>query len=346
MNVTYLVGNGFDLALKMHTSAKEIVASYVSMHLPGDNKEELLAGEKLALEIEDKGIETWSDFETKLGEYSLKFRDSKYGTKQDYLDAYEEFSKHLHAELVKEYDRFSSNNVIEKNPNCILSIVCIATSLREGESEIIHELLVKHRLEHCVYNIATFNYTRTIDDFFNGASDTLGKMEGSGYSHILGKLFHAHGDLEDVIICGVDSPEQILNDEFQQDEAIIQALVKHNAQRYLASNSDTRVFEAIRQSKVICIYGMSLGKSDKRWWKAIIDHLNNDKEAVLVIFSYERTKQIEHTTSEYQRNKEYELSLFADAAGELGSDLFNSIRDRVFFAASSSVFSLEHTLDE
>jgi hypothetical protein len=68
--------------------------------------------EKLAHEISREGIESWADFEMKLGEYSLKFADRSFGRKDDYLSAYEAFISHLHNELMQEYTRFSKDGFV------------------------------------------------------------------------------------------------------------------------------------------------------------------------------------------------------------------------------------------
>ena len=42
----------------------------------------------------------------------------------------------------------------------------------------------------------------------------------------------------------------------------------------------------IKKSTIICLYGVSLGETDKDWWQLLGDWLQNDKKHLLIVFWY------------------------------------------------------------
>ena len=67
LNITFLIGNGFDIGMGMKSRFKDFFPIY---ELLSKNKEPEI--KQLSDEI-DGNHETWADFEAKLGEYTLKF---------------------------------------------------------------------------------------------------------------------------------------------------------------------------------------------------------------------------------------------------------------------------------
>ena len=65
----------------------------------------------LAETIQKEGVETWSDFEIKLGEYSENFNKDNYG---EYLSAVDELLLSLRSKLLEE-NQSVSNESIQKN---------------------------------------------------------------------------------------------------------------------------------------------------------------------------------------------------------------------------------------
>ena len=46
--------------------------------------------------------------------------------------------------------------------------------------------------------------------------------------------------------------------------------------------------ELISQSKVICIFGMSLGATDAKWWKKLVQWIKNDRNRHIVVYWYDK----------------------------------------------------------
>ena len=45
-----------------------------------------------------------------------------------------------------------------------------------------------------------------------------------------------------------------------------------------------RAFDIINKSRIICVFGMSIGNTDKMWWEALVEWLASNENNKLVIF--------------------------------------------------------------
>ena len=66
MNVTFLIGNGFDLNLGLKTRFRHFYDYYLKLKSPNQTVEKF----KIAL---NENLENWADLEVALGEYALNF---------------------------------------------------------------------------------------------------------------------------------------------------------------------------------------------------------------------------------------------------------------------------------
>ena len=99
MDITFLVGNGFDIRMGIASAYKKVEAHYVGL-----KKEDrrLQAFQKSLAENGDY----WSNFERALGEYTIEFSDDQQADFQYCLDDFtEELIKYLESEESKiDYD--------------------------------------------------------------------------------------------------------------------------------------------------------------------------------------------------------------------------------------------------
>ena len=56
---------------------------------------------------------------------------------------------------------------------------------------------------------------------------------------------------------------------------------------YAAASSTVSIASGIiTESDIICIYGMSIGQTDKIWWERVCDWLMQSDKHILIIFKY------------------------------------------------------------
>ena len=64
-------------------------------------------------------------------------------------------------------------------------------------------------------------------------------------------------------------------------------MIKPLANDSLDNQNNASAAKAIDSADVFCVYGMSIGETDKTWWKRIVENLKNNDSKRLVIFVWE-----------------------------------------------------------
>lgn len=115
----------------------------------------------LANDIQDKGIEYWSDFETALGEATSY---KAFSSSPDlFLEAKNEFERIL-SELLRARVGLLNDNFVEENADsCINSLSNIQTSMQAAELTAFNSTLkpIPDRWNYS-HNFITLNYTPTL----------------------------------------------------------------------------------------------------------------------------------------------------------------------------------------
>lgn len=289
---------------------------------------------RLAKEIKNDGVENWADFESKLGEYSAG-QDEPLA----YLQACDHLSGHIHQWLEREQGRITDEFIQDNAKECIDSIVHLNTMLQPEENDRIDKLKMRDGGSWDVI-VVTFNYTDLFDrivDAAYGKGKKIGNVPGLSRDCVLRDVIHAHEALDGCIVLGVNDEAQIANDAFRDNLDVQRVLIKERVQRQLASYSDARALEEISQSSIICIFGMAMGRTDKRWWEAVYKRLIESPETILIVFSHDLGKMEVHTA--YRRHMVLQTikRKFFDGAG---IDFDQELADRIIVAPSQKLFPL------
>lgn len=164
------------------------------------------------------------------------------------------------------------------------------------------------------------------------------RVENTEYLNKIGRIVHIHGTKMNLPVMGVNDVSQIKNSELAKDAKFVKYVVKPLNIRANRTNNDLHALELINNSQIICIYGMSLGETDKIWWNSIVKWLSIDTCHQLIIFVYD-----ENYTSTSQFDKlDKEDSII---------DLLNSyslpekldvevLRNRIHIAIHKNIFSV------
>lgn len=182
--VTFILGNGFDMALNLKTSYRDFYKFIVAKE--SDN---------LILNEIKESPENWADLEERLGLYT--FEDNFQYEK--FYDDYIEVLKELKIYLKKQENMFSEPdnlqplynlfNVIEKN-------------LRSHSQKIPADFVMKIFNQVRRSNFITFNYTNTIDRLINNLQES-----GESFMDITSPV-HIHGTLNSPMALGVNDKTQ------------------------------------------------------------------------------------------------------------------------------------------
>lgn len=281
MNITFLIGNGFDIGLGMPTRFEDFYNEYCSDDegLTQNIKEfKKILKNWLTFSDEKKKVTDWADFEKTFGEHSLDF---KVDEKQKYLERFEHFvdAFNLYLENVEKCTDLEDGKEIGKLVNDAMRKYKI---IRREDSEEI-DAFYRHFNQTRVYNFVSFNYTRTVDAFYNAFNEFL---KGDTNRNV-GRLVHIHGYIDEAMIVGVNDSSQIVNTEFAEDPEVVDALVKPHQNEISRTGHDRDLSSLIDSSDLICVYGMSIGDTDKKWWDYISKWLSETDKRILVILQYD-----------------------------------------------------------
>ncbi len=285
MNVTFLIGNGFDRNLGLSTTYAKFVKEYKTLNPPT----------KIIKEFRNyiKGNEElWSSAEVALGQYTAQLESGRGAAFSEcHTDICEELAKYLK----KQQKRIDYDISPEKAQNALASLNNIVQPFPTQEASTLHAVFDKHKNENTVFNFINFNYTNTLDNLLKIAKknpDILGSHQylNKRLKHTLGNICSVHGTVEGEMVFGVNDESQIANNsvfECEDGDLYKKLLIKQQANATYLENTDEKALKILNNSHLIYIYGMSIGETDKLWWNRICTWLNgsSDRHVILNKFS-------------------------------------------------------------
>lgn len=288
MNVTYIIGNGFDLNLGLKTGYQDFYDYYIEVPSPNSHVE------LLKNTIKQDGYKLWSDLEVGLGKIS-----AKYEKVEDFIAALEDVSDHL-----RKYITGINNGVqIEQyDADRFRSDLCNPSKYLVEADRFNLQSLYKANNSAWNVNIVSFNYTSVVQrllNFNNSSSARIGTNTVQGTTQIR-KIEHVHGDLDGTILVGVNDIEQIEKNTFRENIDLLEMFVKPRANDVIGKRLIDKCRTIINESHLICIFGHSMGPTDKIWWNLIKDNIVK-RDCRLILFIY--NKNIDVTHREYLRSR-------------------------------------------
>ena len=263
MNVTFLIGNGFDLNCGLKSSYRDVYKEYIKQ--PSKTP-------RIKKFKEDiwNDIDNWGDFEFRMSNYL-----SNFNTENDFLECLRDFKSYLDLYLRNEQSRFfeqlSHGRFSERaSKEMSESIKNFYTGITPNLDTEIISLQKKRKLTWNYYSYICFNYTNVLD----------GLIKPEEQSNVI----HIHGRINQDIVLGMDNENQLTNQNFaltnRSKRAFIKPFFNHEYDRGRVSRAEI----CIQQSDVICVYGMSLGESDYTWKKLLLKWLEEKEDSHLFIF--------------------------------------------------------------
>lgn len=287
MNITFLIGNGFDLNIGLRTTYNAFLKSYIDV---SETDDDLLSYFKTSIL---KDAKKWSNAEMAFGAATKQFKADGY-TAEDFCVCHENFCVKLAEYLLKEEQRLdysTLNTVICKA--FANSILHYKKGFRTAESEVIINA-EKSFGGGYTFNFISFNYTSVLDSCLTAVRSKVGSLgrrtaSNGTLDNQIGKVLHVHGTVHKDMVLGVNDISQIMEptlfDGF--DEEYINEMIKQKTNEINEENSDQKAFELLRSSDLIYIYGMSIGETDKLWWERICTLMEKKSNLHLIIHKYD-----------------------------------------------------------
>ena len=279
MNITFLIGNGFDIGIGLKTRYEDFYKEYcVVKDRDSDNIKNFKKVLSERNKSNEKRIIDWADFEKAFGEYSSEFTAEEKGL---YIECFEDFILCFNSYLEKEekmVDYSSKDEIGKKMKEAVTTYFHIRAEDRDELQKIYDKYPSKRQ-----YNFISFNYTKTIDK----CVDILREHIKNEVERTTGSVAHIHGYIDANMIIGVNDASQITNPDFANDEDVISEIVKPQQNKEGRTGYENKTISLINKSQIICVYGMSIGETDKKWWDIISKWLRGNKDRRLVILKYD-----------------------------------------------------------
>ena len=284
MNITFLIGNGFDRNLGLKTAYSDFVSYYKKL---GTTDETLIKFHEHINENE----ELWSSAEEEIGKYTEEFEEGEGAAFcKCHKDFCENLAKYLKGESQKVDYQYISQN-IEKAFSLMNSL---SRPFPTEEREIINAAVSSYRNETTYFNFIVFNYTDTLDQCVSaikGNQDVLGthKYYTSTYSHAIGNIIHVHGTVDSQMVFGVNDESQISKPEIfycENGDLYEQALIRRETNQGYREKTDEKSAKIVDESQIIYIYGMSIGITDTLWWERICRWLSDKSSRHLIVYRH------------------------------------------------------------
>lgn len=288
MNITHIIGNGFDINQGIPTSYAHFYEYYLQL-IPAENESEVVKQFRVRLynELLEHQTDRWSDMERALG-----VETEMYSSASEFEEVYMDVYNHLMKYIDYAY-RFSDVAKFD-NPEKTLYQDLMKPWMHLVPSDIEQVEKSFKRVNDAHVGILSFNYTDTFDrvsDLQKRVNGMLG-MEHAMTYHYDGCIHIHHALSTHDIILGVDNIDQIANKELAKYESIGNLLVKPQTNQALGTLIDRQGKDTIAKSNIISIYGVSLGETDTTWWKEIGKRIKVDLDVKVLYFPYE--KEIAH----------------------------------------------------
>lgn len=328
MNITFLIGNGFDLNLGLQTSYQSFYKYYISK-APNDF---------IAKSI-SRNYELWSDLEIGLGKF-LKT------CKEEDIDKFLDSKNLLEAHLT-DYLKAQNKRVTIKNEQAIANeLQKFVTEFKNdfNSKDKQHYDYIIENAQSISYRFITFNYTDVLDQIITIAKNHLNPFskhhwKGNIKNDSLYLPLHINGSLDDGLIIGLDNATQIENPDLQNNSSLTDYMIKEKLNEELGEFNIKKAKDIITNSQIICIFGLSIGDTDNYWWKYLMEWLLKSGNNRLVLFVRDDSLVATNAATAKIRYRNQKRQSFITHNSSLSKEQKEIIKDRIIIVKNSNIFS-------
>ena len=325
MNITFMIGNGFDLNCGVKCRFIDAYNGYCKT----PSEKHVIENFKHAI---NESIEDWGDFEVAMAK-----RFSEFNSEEDFISCLRDFKKYLVDYLEKEEKSFKAsymNNEFIKNMIRKEVQHSIDSFYQDVTNDLTYQIERQSELQGVVYKVINYNYTTIFDDLFslvygNGSKDNI---------------VHIHGRYSDAIL-GMDNIDQFNN--IINGRPISASGKRAFIKPYFNNQFDNRrvniAMNNIDNSDVICSFGMSWGISDLTWRHKIIEWIKADENRQLFVYRYQESIRPYSTIDErLDREELAKYKLFNDFGIE--ENEYSDYINRVHIPCGKNIFDIQNTI--
>lgn len=322
MKILYILGNGFDLNLRMKTSYNDFYEFYKSVI----TKNVIINNLKSNI---SNNYKNWSDLEFALGQYTDEFNSV-----EEFDEAFEDIGEKLAEYLKKEEDNFKPSKVNQEN--FFRDLVKPEEYLLTADKNIINDYKSKFYNSHWDIDIFSFNYTKTIEKITDNKNNIkLNYHPHPSFHAILREIDHIHGYVDNRMVLGVNDVSQLKNKNFHNNVDVLEAIIKEKCNKAYRHTIDNKFETKIKQANIIYIFGSSLGDTDNMWWEIIGNKLIND----IPIIIFTKGEEVISARIGYKNNRtERKMRKYFLNKTKLSNEEKEKFGSNVYIVIDSSLF--------
>lgn len=291
MNITFLIGNGFDLNAGLRTQYRQFLEFYCSdgcphKHAAGNGADAAsllnMGVIKQFIELIQYDMEYWSDFEAALGKETV----ARPLDQQESFDlCLADFTKEFNDYLKREIERFDFKGSLPAASQAFQNdLIGHMDKLRPNFNKALRAGFAGKLEQDRLYRFISFNYTPVLDRVRDSIHNVNKPESGSIITHKFGEIIHIHGRINSSMIMGVNDESQIANRFLASQPLFRSSIVKPVVNQESGRGVDSAAEQLIHSSNEICIFGMSIGATDACWWQLIGKWLSADKSHQVILF--------------------------------------------------------------
>ena len=284
MNITFMIGNGFDRNLGLKTTYSEFVAWYKDT----PPKTETL---RKFREFINENEELWSAAEEELGKYTAQFEA---GAGDAFNECHKDICEHLARYLKDEQGKFRSQALVNEIEGAFSQLKALTSPFHTREREVLKAVYNMNSNGNVVFNFITYNYTDTLDQCLKLIRNKKGLLGSHTHiytihNHAVGTIHHVHGTVNGQMVFGVNDKSQIAKPEIfscEDGDLYEDLLIKQQANQGYQEDADAKAKKLLDDSQILYIYGMSIGATDKLWWERVCDWLAGSGDRHIIYHCY------------------------------------------------------------
>lgn len=331
MNITFLLGNGFDINFGLKTSYKSFY-NYL--------KKSKIRNKLIENILSDLECELWSDLELGLGNYLSNINAES--EIEDFLNEKETVESLLVDYLTLENDKFEITD--EKAISKIFNQNVVNFYKGFNRKEKAHYENMLNDIDVLKYQFITYNYTGIIDKIISSVSNQIEPFskhtyKGNVRQDSLCNALHIHGTLDEGIILALNDTSQINNEKLQNNADLKRFMVKSQINKEDGNFLTDDALKIIEYSLYICIFGMSIGDTDNMWWQAIIKWLLQNSNRRIVFFVKDNTEIAKSKAAKMKYNRD-KRKVLSQHSVELSDEDYEKIESQVIVILNSDIFNL------
>jgi hypothetical protein len=347
MNITFLLGNGFDIQCGLQTSYINFYGYILKKKYSLELFQEM--DEKFVSKIDNMiyseiykykdSIETWADLEFQLGLFTKRLKEENQDTSiaESFFDDFETLREDLNDYL--KFIQIKDDTQINDDFSEILFTTMdkFFYGVLEQEYDEIKYILGENTNSHFNYRFISFNYTNSLQIIFQNCSKNkkINGFSSSNYSQVFNKtIINVHGVIDRFLTLGLNDETQLASDFFEKDD--LNDLLKPNSLENSREYRRRNAKNTIENSDIIVIFGMSIGSTDKHWWEKIAEVLLKAKNKKLIIHLYEKEPSYLSSRKVRLRRKKKEDEFLSHLDNlDLSDEKISQLRKQTYIVTNS-----------